>query len=399
MHPRKALRITAILREAIIGLASTPGKTAFGALSTCLGAAAAVAALGVSATSAAQVTAAFDAYAQTQVSLRPADAARGNPLDWEDIAALAHLDGAISATALGAMSVSATSVSLKPVDLTDVGIGVVATDPNIVVTLELDNWQGRPIDDGFHGRSDAVAAVGRVAADSLGLMPPYGLQAIAVDGIPVTVIGVFSASPRLPQLVEQVLVPRTWAESVGLQAEVNQIVVRTRVGAAESLARRVAVVVDPYQPELVAVAAPPTVENLRDRVVTEVDLLVSIMAGGAIVVGSLGIAHAVFLSVLRRQGEFALRQALGTTSVDLALLVVIEGSLLGLLAGSVGAVIGVVAVVATAAVQSWTPLLDVRWIWGSGALAMGLGATMSLYPALRIARVEPAVGLRHLSAG
>lgn len=395
---RRALRYGTLVREAVIGLVSTPGRTALGAMSTCLGAAAAIAAIGIANTSAAQVSEAFNAYEQTQVLVRPASG-DANDLDWNDADGFLPLKGVVSATALGETSTSAVPVGLDPFDVDSSNAQVTAVDNYVVEALELGDWQGRSLDHGFHERGDPVAIVGQVAARNLGLAPPYGLQTVTVDGRRVTVLGVFRASPRLPQLIERVLVPRTWAQQEGIPTRVDQIVIRTRVGAAETIAQRAAVIANPYQPDTLLVSAPPTVERLRQQVSQEIDLLIAFMAAGAVLVGSLGIAHATFVSVLRRQGEFALRQALGSTSPDLALLVLHEGALIGLVAGSMGAATGTIVVVAVAAFRDWTPLLDPRWIIAAAGLATALGSANSLYPARRAARVEPAVGLRHLGDG
>lgn len=387
-----------MLREAFISLVSTPGRTALGAMSTCLGAAAAIAVVGVSVTSAAQVSEAFDAYEQTQVLVRP-NGGDTNELDWRAVDRFLSLEGVVSATALGETSLSAIPIGLDPFDVESPSAKVTVTDEHLVQALELDDWQGRPLDDGFHQRGDPVVIMGQVAARNLGLAAPYGLQAVTIDGRRVTVLGVFGSSPRLPQLIEGVLIPSTWAEGEDITAHVDQIVVRTRVGAAETIAQRAAAIANPYQPDTVLVSAPPTIERLRQQVSSQVDLLVAFMAAGAVLVGSLGIAHATFVSVLRRQGEFALRQALGSTSADLALLVVHEGAFLGFVAGALGAVAGTLVVVVAAAIRDWTPLLDTTWILAAVGLATALGSANSLYPALRAARVEPAVGLRHLGAG
>lgn len=395
---RRALRYATLLREAIISLVSTPGRTALGAMSTCLGAAAAIAVIGVSVTSAAQVSEAFNAYEQTQVLIRPASGDT-NDLDWKAVDRFLPLEGVVSATALGETTTSAIPIGLDPFDVELAGAQVTAVDKHVAQALELGDWQGRPLDDGFHERGDAVAILGQVAARNLGLAPPHALQAVTIDGRRVTVLGVFGASPRLPQLIERVLVPRTWAQREQIATRVDQLVIRTRVGAAETIAQHAAALANPYQPDTLLVSAPPTIERLRQQVSQEIDLLVAYMAAGAVLVGSLGIAHATFVSVLRRQGEFALRQALGSTSADLALLVLHEGAFLGFVAGAVGAVAGTTMVVVIAAMRGWTPLLDVRWVLAAAGLATVLGSVNSLYPAMRAARVEPAVGLRHLGEG
>ena len=387
----------ATVQEALSSLLTKPGRTALGLLSTTLGAAMTVAAVGISLTSAHQVSDIFDGYEQTQISIRMAVGETGHAEirdgAKEDFLAL---EGVAAVTGLAVVDETAVPI-LAPFTMgRESGIDVVAVDESLASTLELGSWQGRDLDVGFHSRSEPVAVVGVIGARELGLSPPYGREAVEIGGHRVVVLGVFSSSPRQPGLMQQVLVPRSWAESVDFRPRTTQILVRTRVGATEPIADRAAMIADPYQPERILVSAPPTVEQLRSRVSGEIDSLVALTSIGAMVVGSLGIAHASFVNVLRRRGEFALRQALGMTQLDLALLVVVEGAVLGFVAGTLGVILGLLVLASVAVVQDWTPLLSPIWLAIVLVTATGLGSVMSLYPASRAAAIEPAIGLREL---
>lgn len=393
---RSGVTFVTTLREAIVTIAASPIQTGFNVAGTLLGAATAIAAIGVSVTSQSQVDSVFDAYAQTQVTVVAEDSVAPRLVPAE--AAFEALPGVVAATTLAQLqefaSPGESSMSDDTGSSTDAT--VYAVGQSAVDALELGGWTGRPIDVGFHDRADAVAVVGSEVARDLGLLPPYGEATVHIAGEPVTVIGVFAQSPRERQLTNAVLVPRSWVDSLGLTLTAQQLIIRVDVGAAEVIAQRAPAVVDPFEPERVTASAPPTAESLRSQVAAEVGVLVFVMALGALLVGSIGISNTALVGVLRRRGEFSLRRALGATPRDISRLVVIEGAILGLLAGLLGGVAGMLVVVVVSWFAGWTPLLELGWL---GIVAVGasvLGALFSAYPAWRASLLEPALGLRQI---
>ena len=347
-----------------------------------------IAALGISVTSSAQISSSFDRFEQTEIQIRRSD---GREFDLASAQRFRTVDGVLASTAFGRLSQEASSIYGD-----NTGSIVIAADAGFFSTFELLDWEGRSFDRGFVDRSDAVAVVGAIAARELGLAPPFGTEAINVGGRRITVIGMFGASPRDPLLATAAIVPRTWAEKARLEPVIDRITIRSRIGATTAIASKAATIADPYQSDSVLVAAPPTVEQLRASINEDLDIFIALTSFGAVTIGSLGIAHAAFTSVLRRQGELALRQALGATALDLAILVVVEGMLLGFLAGVGGAVSGIAIVLIVSLGNGWTPLLEISWVLGVVVVATGLGSIMSIYPAFRASRVEPAIGLRQL---
>lgn len=388
------LSLGATLREAFHSILSNPVNSALNAAGIALGAATAIGAIGVSATSQSQVESVFDAYAQTQVTV-VVDDSDGKRLPPSE-ARFEELPGVVAATTVARLHDVAMAARPEYVDesVTNANVTVFAVGPSAVDALELDDWNGRPTDTGFHDRGDAVAMIGAGVAGDLNLYPPYGDATVQIGGEEVTVIGVFSSSPRLPQLTQAVLVPRSWSDGQGIAVTAQQLVVRVELGAADVIAQRAPSIVNPYEPQLVTAAAPPTVDALRSEVSTRVGVMAFAMAAGALLVGSIGIANAALVGVVRRTGEFSLRRALGATPRDIARLVVMEGSILGLLAGLLGGVSGMLVVVGVSWIAGWTPLLEVGWITLVTIGSSGLGAVFSAYPARRASAIEPATGLR-----
>src|SRR6185503_712643 len=90
----------------------------------------------------------------------------------------------------------------------------------------------------------------------------------------------------------------------------------------------------------------------------------------ALVVGGVGIANTMVISVLERRGEVGLRRALGATRGQIRIQFLAEALLLSALGGAGGTVLGCGVTVLYAMSQHW-PVMVPPW-----AIAAGLGSTM-----------------------
>jgi putative ABC transport system permease protein len=114
----------------------------------------------------------------------------------------------------------------------------------------------------------------------------------------------------------------------------------------------------------------------------------------ALLVGGIGIANVMVISVLERRGEVGLRRALGAARRHVAAQFVVESLLLGTLGGAVGVGLGAGVTVVLANNRGWQPVVP-PWAAGLGlAAAVLVGTVAGLYPALRAARLAPTEALR-----
>jgi putative ABC transport system permease protein len=114
----------------------------------------------------------------------------------------------------------------------------------------------------------------------------------------------------------------------------------------------------------------------------------------ALLVGGVGIANVMVISVLERRSEIGLRRALGATRRHVAEQFLAEAVLLSVLGGVAGTVIGGAATAIYARSQHWSVVIPALALYGGVAAALVIGAIAGLYPSIRAARLSPTEALR-----
>jgi putative ABC transport system permease protein len=120
------------------------------------------------------------------------------------------------------------------------------------------------------------------------------------------------------------------------------------------------------------------------------------LALGAVapLVGGIGIANVMVISVLERRGEIGLRRALGAARRHVAVQFLVESLLLASLGGAAGVALGATATLAVALQRGWQPQIPPEAIAAGIGAALLIGAIAGLYPARRAARLSPTDALR-----
>jgi putative ABC transport system permease protein len=114
----------------------------------------------------------------------------------------------------------------------------------------------------------------------------------------------------------------------------------------------------------------------------------------ALLVGGVGIANIMVITVLERRSEIGLRRALGATRRHIMVQFITESLILAAIGGIAGVLLGVIATVVFAELQNWGVIIPAIAVWGGLLAALVIGGIAGLYPALRAARLSPTEALR-----
>jgi putative ABC transport system permease protein len=211
-----------------------------------------------------------------------------------------------------------------------------------------------------------VAVIDTTTAASLGISAARlaSHPAVFVDGVAYTVVGVYSSARRVAAQESAMLIPEQTAladygnpePGIGNQDEA-QMVLWTRTGAAQAVARQIAAAELPADPGRLVVTSPPSPQSLQSEVSGDLAGLFLILALVSLLIGAVGIANTTLVAVLERTEEIGLRRAVGARPRHIAAQFLAESTALGTLGGLIGTCIGVGTVVIFAAARDWTAIL------------------------------------------
>jgi putative ABC transport system permease protein len=151
---------------------------------------------------------------------------------------------------------------------------------------------------------------------------------------------------------------------------------------------------NPIDPARVTVSRPSDALTAQLAVKESGSTLILGLGAIALLVGAIGIANVMVISVLERRSEIGLRRALGAARLHVAAQFLTESLVLSTLGGAAGLLIGSTITAAIAHDRGWTILIPAPALWGGMAVAITAGALAGLYPALRAARISPTDALR-----
>ena len=151
---------------------------------------------------------------------------------------------------------------------------------------------------------------------------------------------------------------------------------------------------DPQNPENTQVSRPSSALQARADSESTLTALFLGLGAVALLVGGVGIANVMVISVLERRPEIGLRRALGATRMHIGTQFLGESVLLSLLGGAAGIALGAAGTAGYAALQGWIVTIPLVSVAGAVGITLALGALAGLYPAVRAARLAPAAALR-----
>lgn len=384
-----------VLRVGSVGLRTRRLRAGLSALGIAIGIASMVAVLGISESSKADLLAQLDRLGTNLLTVGPGQSFFGEDATLPDTAArsAAAMPGVQQASSTTIVSgVSVRRSDRIPVEETS-GIAVLAADVGLVRTLGGALASGRGLD-AATSRFPTVV-LGAVAAARLGIDRTDGEVVVVLGDRAFTVIGVLETLPLAPDLDRAALVGRPVAERLlGASASPSSVYVRADDDVVRDVRDLLGATVDPQAPEEVDVSRPSDALEAKAAAKGAFTALFLGLGAVALLVGGVGIANVMVISVLERRSEIGLRRALGATRRHVSIQFLTESLLLALLGGLAGMALGALVTAGYATAQSWSVVVPLAGLGGGLAAALLIGALAGLYPAARAARLSPTEALR-----
>ena len=174
----------------------------------------------------------------------------------------------------------------------------------------------------------------------------------------------------------------------------SSVYVRADTDHVASVQALLAPTANPEAPDEVDVSQPSDALTARAAAAGAFDSLFLGLGVVALIVGAVGVANIMIISVLERRSEIGLRRALGATKGQIRTQFLGESILLAVVGGVVGVLAGAAATAVYAGSKSWAVVIPVEAWAGSIASAVLIGAVAGLMPAVRASRMPPTVALR-----
>jgi putative ABC transport system permease protein len=239
-----------------------------------------------------------------------------------------------------------------------------------------------------------AAVLGADAADRLGIGSPSPQTVILVNGAPFTVVGVLDPVPLAPELDPSVLVGWDVASTaLGFDGRATTVYARSRDSQVEAVRAVLAATANPQAPGDVTVSRPSDILAARRVVSGTFDGLLVGLGAVALLVGGIGIANTMVISVLERRTEIGLRRSLGATQGQIRLQFLAESLMLSALGGAGGVLLGITVTTGFAVYKAWPVVVPVWASLGGLAAATFIGALAGLYPAVRASHLSPTEAL------
>lgn len=386
-----------LLRLATVGLRTRKLRAALSVLGISIGIASLVAVLAISETSKADLLAKIETLGTNLLTVGPGESLFGEETKLAAAAAgrirlLAEVESAAAVTAVDGATVRRSSY--VPAEITG-GIFVEAADPELLATLEGTTVSGRFVNRATE-RYPAIV-LGAKAAKRLGIHNVNGVVQVYVSGRLFTVVGILDPLPLVPELDSAALIGYPVAARLfGTDRNPSMVYVRAREGEAQvrATAALLPSAADPWDPGEVAVSRPSDALEAQAAAESAFTSLFLGLGAVALLVGAIGIANVMIISVLERRSEVGLRRALGARRRHIAVQFLGESFVLGIAGGVVGVLLGAAATGAYAAYEGLTLLVPPAAVAGGLLAACLLGALAGLYPATRAARLTPTEALR-----
>jgi putative ABC transport system permease protein len=395
------LRLADLARLAAAGLATRKLRAALSALGIAIGVAAIVAVLGLSSSSAAGLNAEIAWLGTNLLTVRNGQTLTGGTAELPKPAPgmIARLPGATAVQDAGLVSgVYAYKSPLIPPIETN-ALSVQATTLGLPAVAGTSLAQGRFLNAAT--AREPVAVLGATTAQLLGIDQILAGMRIWItrnggSGQWLYVTGILHPATYAPEIDSAVLVGFPAAQKyLGFDGHPSQIYVRTidTQAATTRVDALLGYQANPENPSQVNVSQPSAALTAQAKTKAAFNTLFLGLGAVALLVGAIGVANIMVISVLERRSEIGLRRALGATKGHIRIQFLAEAILLALIGGAAGVGSGAAATGIYAHHKGWATIISPQAWAGGIAAALLIGGLAGLLPAIRAAHLTPTQAL------
>jgi putative ABC transport system permease protein len=389
------LPLRELLGSALQGLRTRRLRAALSALGIAIGIGAMVAVIGVSASAQQNLLSEIDALGTNLLTVTPGQTFLGANEVLPDTAVpmIGHMQNVMSDVAV--YSVSSANVYRSPYVPTAQtgGLGVDASGDNLPQVLGTSLASGHFLNAVSQRYPEVV--LGAQAAQVLQISRVGGNVMVYLGNTWFTVVGILKPAVLDPNLDSTVFISLPVAERLfQVQPNPSEIYVRANQNDVIGVSNLLAATADPQNSDGVNVNRPTDALQARAAAKGQFTTLLLGLGAVALLVGAIGIANIMVISVLERRGEIGLRRALGATKRHISTQFLAESALLAAIGGAVGLGLGAGATAIYAVSKHEPFVVPLYALIAAPAAGFLIGAIAGLYPAVRAARLSPTEALR-----
>ncbi|MDH6220991.1 putative ABC transport system permease protein [Streptomyces pseudovenezuelae] len=382
-----------VVRVGGSGLRARPMRVFLSALGIAIGIAAMIGVVGISTSSTNDLNERLAALGTNLLTVSPGESFDGGKahLPTTSLAMIGDIPEVESVSALGKTSAKIYRNDHVPVAQSG-GLRVTAARTDLLSAI------GAELTDGswLNAATSKYPAVvlGSHAAEQLGIHYAGPEVKVWLGGHWFTVVGLLAPNELLPDLDSNAMVG--WAEAekdLGFDGYPTSVYTRAEESAVNEVQAKLGATANPEFPSEVDVSRPSDVLAAKEATDDTLSGLLLGLGGVSLLVGGVGVANTMVISVLERRSEIGLRRSLGATRGQIRTQFLAEALLLSVLGGVGGVLLGIGVTIAYASYQGMSTVVPVWAMAGGVGATLVIGGLAGFYPALRAARLPPTEAL------
>ena len=389
----RKLRPSDLVRLATVGLRTRKLRAGLSALGIAIGVAAIVAVLGLSSSASAGLLNEISALGTNLLVVQNGQTLSGQPAELP-VAAPAMIGRINAVTAVQQTALVTGNVYRSPLipTIDSNAISIEAASLGLLRTVGTRVVEGTYLNAAT--AQEPVAILGVATAQRLAIDRVFAGERIWLDNQWFYVAGILAPAVLAPNIDSSALVGFPAAERyLGFDGHPSTIYVRAQTTSVDAVDNLLGATANPENPSEVDISQPSAALVARADAQGAFDGLFLGLGAVALLVGAVGVANIMIISVLERRSEIGLRRALGATRGHIRVQFLAEAIFLAFVGGSIGVGAGALSTAVYANIKHELVVIPaIAWGGGIGAAVL-IGAVAGLWPALRAARMPPTQAL------